>query len=297
LLIPEFVWYDVITSRETLAAVLLLVSTLSFGRYLIGPVKVPLLHAVLVGGACLTGLLAVRTTMAIPVVTSVAMMILFLRTKQHLNLATKLVIAALAVGLMLLGPLIQQLTGGYDLDYLTILQRAQSFENNVASDMEWSKSSIGLLLAPNNALESIIFCVPRTILYLVAPLPNIPVSITDLLAGSWSAWQSLLTILTSLMMIRALPYALAGFSLALKQRKQWPAPMVLHISFWVTLLAIAGGNIVIHERYRLMMTLLLFACAWLGYTTCTMQQIKRYAIAWYVVLASGALFYMWYKLL
>jgi len=295
LLIPEIVWYDVMTGRETLVAVLVLVSTLSIGQYLVGPVKMPFLRTALIGGACLVALLAVRTSMAIPVVVSVVMMGLFLPSEKRLIVAPKLLFIALVFGLLALGPLVQTMIGGYDIEYISLLLQAQSFEANVAAEMEWSDNSIGLLLAPNNAFEFILFLVPRAILYLVAPLPNIAIPITDLLDGSYVAWQRLLTIPTSLMMIGALPYALAGFSLALKQRKKRPAPLVLYISFWVTLAAIAGGNIIIHERYRVMMTLLLFACAWLGYTSCTKQHIRRYAILWYVVLTSAAVFYMIYK--
>lgn len=299
LLIPEFLWYDVMTSRETLAAVLVLVSTLSIGRYLVGPVKVPLLRTLLVGGGCLIALLAVRTSMAIPVVASLVMMGLFLRSSHRVSLAQKLIFSGLTVGLLLLGPMVQQIVGGSDFDYFVALQVATSFEENVASNINinanWSENSIGLLLAPKNAFEAILLVVPRTVLYLVAPLPNIAISITDLLAGSWSAWQRLFTIPTSLLMIGALPYALAGFAQALRQRKQWPAPLVLHISFWITLLAIAGGNIIIHERYRLMMTLLLFACAWLGYTSCTRRQIVSFALPWFGLLGASAFFYMAYK--
>lgn len=295
LLIPEFLWYDVMTSRETLTAVLVLVPTLSLGRYLVGPVKPSLLRTMLVGGACLAMLLAVRTSMAIPVVASVGMMVLFLQSSRRFSLALKVLFMILIIGLLSLGPMVQQITGGSAVDLLETVQRVQSFKDNVASRSEWSENSVGLLLAPNNVFESFLFLVPRAIMYLVAPLPNISVPITDLLAGSWAAWQRLFAIPTSLMMIVVLPYALAGFSLALKQRKQWPAPLVLHISFWITFLAIAGGNIIIHERYRVMMELLLFASAWLGYTSCTKKQINRYAVAWYSVLASAAMFYMIYK--
>lgn len=295
LLVPEILWYDVMTSRETLASVLVLVSTLSFGRYLFGHVKVSLLRTVLVSGLCMTALLSVRTTMAIPVVVSVAILGLFVQSKRRFSLIPKLMVITFAAGLLLLGPLVQQMVGGSDLDYLDTLQAVISFEKNVASHshQEWSNNSIGLLLAPNNFLESILFLIPRMILYVVAPLPNIAVSITDLLAGSWYAWQHLLTFPTSLMMIGAMPFALAGFSLAMKERG---ATLVIPIIFFVTLMAVAGGNIIIHERYRLMMTPMLFASAWLGYAACTKQQIRLYAIPWYIFLASSAIFYMSYKL-
>jgi len=297
LLVPEVVWFDVMTSRETLSAVLVLCSTLSFGRYLVGHVRVSLSRTVLLGGTCLAALLAVRTSMAIPVVVSVVMMALFLKSSQRSGLMARLLFGAVAVGLLALGPLVAQMTGGYHIDYLSITQRILSFEGNVAARMEWSENSIGLLLAPSGLLEAILFVLPRTVLYLVAPLPDISISIKDLLDGSWLAWQRLCTIPTSLLMIGALPYALAGFSQALKQRKHRPAPMVLHISFWITLLGISGGNIIIQERYRIMMMPLMFACAWLGYTSCSSRQVSRFAYPWFGLLAVGAMFYLAYKTL
>jgi len=297
LLIPEILWYDVMTSRETLAAVLILVPSLSMGRYLVGTSKVTLLRTLLVSGVCIIFLLAVRTTMVLPVLISITFIGLLLHSRRQFGITAKVLLVAFLTGLVLLGPLVQYLIGGVNVDYVASLQSVQSSTGVIASGHEWSENSIGLLLAPNSIIESILFLLPRTLLYLIAPLPNIGVSITDLLAGSWGAWQNLLTVATSCIIIFALPYALSGFSFAIRQRKQYPAPLILHITFWVTLLSIAGGNIIIHERYRIMMTLLLFTSAWLGYTSCTRKQINRYAVAWYALLVCVTIFYMIYKIL
>jgi len=44
-----------------------------------------------------------------------------------------------------------------------------------------------------------------------------------------------------------------------------------------------------------MMTLLLFACAWLGYTSCARRQVIRFAYPWFGLLALAAAFYLLYK--
>ena len=298
LLIPEILWYDVMTSREALTAALILGCTLTAGRYLVRTGKISLAWAFLIVALCLGAILAIRPSMALPVMVAIALMVLFFPSgKAYSSSGIKLVIAALVIGLLAARPLIQQSTGGNGLDYFSMLETLQSFDDNVASDMEmsWSENSIGLLLAPNNPWQAIFFTPPRMALYLIAPLPNVFVPVSDLMAGSWSAWQGLMTVYSSVLNIIVMPYALVGFSLAWRQRRTRPAPLVLHLTFWMTFLAIAGGNIIIHERYRVMMTLLLFACAWFGYTSCMPRQIRRFAYGWYGLLTAGALFYVGYK--
>ena len=302
LLIPEFLWYDVMTSRETLAATLVIVSILTFGRYFASPIKVSLVRTLLIGMVSLIILLLVRTSIALPVVLSIFIFSIFFRSTRQMSLLIKLVIVAFALSLLAFGSQLQQLFGGSDAgaaDVIGIVQSRSSAEvidGATGSNAAWSQNSVGMLLLPQSVFQSILFTFPRALLYLVSPLPNFRVPIADLLAGSWNAWQSLFVIQSSILYILALPYSLAGFSLAYKQRKQYPGPLVFHISFWITLLAIAAGNVLIHERYRLMMTLLLFASAWFGYTTCSKNQIKRYAVIWYGLLASCGLFYIVYKL-
>jgi hypothetical protein len=62
-------------------------------------------------------------------------------------------------------------------------------------------------------------------------------------------------------------------------------------------MAVAGGNIIIHERYRIMFTMLLFTCMWFGYTRCSRRKVKRWALTWFSLLAVGAVFYTGYKLI
>jgi small-conductance mechanosensitive channel len=193
--------------------------------------------------------------------------------------------------------LVQILTGGYEIDYFKTIGSLQSFDENVAAQMQWSENSIGMLFAPNNAWQSLLYLPPRMVLYLAAPLPNIAVSVPDLLTGSWSAWQHLMTMPSSVLNLLALPYALAGFALAWRRRRELPAPLVLHLTFWMVFMTIAGGNIIIHERYRLMMTLLFFACAWFGYTSCTRNQVRKFSLPWLCLLVAGGLFFLIYKTL
>lgn len=297
LLIPEVLWYDVMTSRETLVAVLVLVAVLSAGCYIVRTGTAKHVSTLLLSGSCFTAILAVRTTVAIPVAVSIAAIAILLSPSRILNTLPKLLVISLGIGLLAAGPLVQRLTGGVQVDYLKSIAVLQSFEANVASQHEWSQQSIGMLLAPNNWWQSILYLPPRMILYLLAPLPSIAVPIADLIAGSYFAWQNLMTIPSSVLNILALPYAMAGFAHVFKCRKQQPNPLILHLAFWGMFIGIAGGNIIIHERYRVMMSLLFFGCAWLGYTICTKAQIRRFAFIWYGLLCAGVVFYVARKVL
>lgn len=297
LLVPEVLWYDVLTGRETLMAVLIIIATLSVGRYLVCVRKTSLANTILLSGAALFAILAVRTSMAIPVVASIGLMAMLLGSKHKMGPLAKMLLVGLAFAGLSAGAYVQQLTGGYDVSLLKTFDTVKSIETNVARNMEWSDNSIGMLIAPDNAWQSVLYLLPRMVLYLAAPLPNVAVSVTELINGSWGAWQRLMTITTSAMMLLGLPFTLASVARAWRLRRHQPAPLVLHIAFWITFMAVAGGNIIIHERYRVMFTLLLFACMWFGYTRCSRREVRQWAFPWFGLLAAGAFFYMGYKLI
>ena len=298
LLVPEVLWYDVMTGRDSMMAVLLIFASLSVGRYLFGTISVGLTKYTMLAGTALLAILAVRTSMAVPVIASIGVMAMLLRTKGKIGPLVKVLIFGAAIFVMMLGGVIQEITGGQQsFDFVQAIEYGLVFESNVAASNQWSDNSIGLLIAPNNALQAVLFLPPRMLLYIAAPLPNVAVSITELINGNWGAWQSLMTIPTSAMMLLGLPFALAGAAQAWRFRRIQPAPLVLHITFWITFMAVAGGNIIIHERYRVMFTLMLFACIWYGYTRCSRREVKRWALPWFSLLAVGAVFYAGYKII
>lgn len=296
LLVPEVLWYDVMTSRETLMAMVIIIAALSVGRYLVSVKNVSFAKTLLLAGTALFAILAIRSSMAIPFLASIGAMLL-LHSKRKVGPWAKLLLLGLAIAGMSVGTLIQNLTGGSAEGYLAQLERALSLNISAASQGEWgwSKNSIGLLIKPNNAVQALLFLPPRMVLYLAAPLPNVAVSLTELISGSWYAWQNLMTLPTSAMMLLGFPYVLAGTAQSWRKRCQLPALLVTPITFWCTFIAVAGGNIIIHERYRLMFTLLIFACMWFGYTRCSRREVKRWALPWFSLLAAGAVFYIAYK--
>jgi hypothetical protein len=191
---------------------------------------------------------------------------------------------------------IQKITGGIQsFNFVEAIEYVLVFESNIAAQNQWSDNSIGLLIAPNNGWQAVLYLPPRMLLYLAAPLPNVAVSVTELISGNWSEWQNLMSMATSAIMLTGLPFVLAGSAQALRFRQIQPAPLVLHITFWIAFIAVAGGNIIIHERYRVMFTLLLFACMWFGYTRCSRHEVNRWALLWFMILIAAATFYLGYK--
>lgn len=283
LLVPEVLWYDVMTARETLMASLIIFAVLGVGRYLVGTKNVGLTKTIILSGTAFFAILFVRTSMAIPVVASVLVIMLFLRSKHNIGSLKKVFLIVLTIAGMLAGPYLQNLAGGSKVDYLLALNRVQSFSGDVAP-LSWSKNSIGSLLIPKNSLQDLFYLPPRMVLYLAAPLPNIAVSLNGLINSSWVAWQHFMTLSTSLLMMLGFPFVLAGVQQAWRFRKRQPAPMILYITFWIIFMAVAGGNFIIHQRYRIMFSLLFFCCVWYGYTRSKKSQVIDWLFFWFVML-------------
>lgn len=296
LLVPEVLWYEVMTSRETLMAVLIIFATVPVGKYLFCDRRSGLTNSLLLTAVAVFAIMVVRTSMLLPVMACLAIFALLLKKRKSASPLFRILIIALGVTGILLAPLAQEMTGGYAVDFIQTPDKVQTFEGNIAEEMEWSDRSVGMLLMPSGLLSSVAFLPPRMLLYLAAPLPNIGFSPADLLAGSWFAWQSLMTFLTSVLMLLCFPYVLAGSGLAWRLRGTYPGMVIVPIAFWMNFVSVAGGNLIIHERYRLMFTLLLFATAWIGYTRCSPTMVRHWAIPWFGLLGSGAIFYFVYKL-
>ena len=302
LLIPEVLWYDVITSRETLMAILILSVSLIIGRNIVAHKGVSTINSWLIACILTFAILSVRTTMIIPVAFGAILMFLILskQSRRSVFRIFLILIAAFIAAFIVVvaAPMILDSLGTSTFDFSSQFARLLSAKENIASDIGgWSDRSIGLLLMPEGLLQALFFLPFRMILYLAAPLPNIAVTASGLLSGHYSDWQNLMTLPTSLLMMLLFPYILAGTSLAWRIRRQVPGALIIPITFWVNFAAVAAGNLIIHERYRLMFTLLFFASVWIGYTRCNTASIKRWAILWFGSIYSLFLFYSFYKII
>ena len=294
LLIPEVLWYDVMTSRETLIAALLLISTLTVGRYLARISSISLFKVITIVLISVLFIGAVRTSMVLSMSGAIVMMMMLIKPQSGKGGGLRVyIIIGVLITLLIFGATF----AGFNI--AANLNIAFSAKDNIALSDEfasqWSDNSIGQLLLPNGLIESILFLPPRMLLYLVAPLPKILTPIQDLIAGNREAWQQLMTFPSSVLNILIFPYVLASLAQSWKDRHISQAPLIFHIPYWLIFISIAGGNLIIHERYRVMATLLLYGCAWLGLVSCQKTLIRKMSVFWYGLLFASAFLYAGYK--
>ncbi len=295
MVIPEVVWYDTISSRETLVTSLIAICLLSQARYCLSRPQegirfrdlAPVLPAFVLLGL-------VRLPMLLP--TALSMLLLFALFKMAArHRVVMLVLVGLVVGAVLIEPILAENLGSLDVGYLSRLQFADQAEI-VLYDMEWSERSVGRLLVASTPAQALLLAPARMLLYLSAPLPSVPVSREGLADGYWLDWQGLAAVLSSLGYALLFPLALASGIEAVRQsfRNRQSAPaLVLHLPFWITLAAIAIGIQFVHERYRIMALPFLVGCIWLGFS-CPASLLRRVYVVWCVLgilLVSGFFLY------
>lgn len=296
LLLPDILWFDVMTSRETILGALIIFVLLTIGEYFYRITLISLKKLLFIVIISLIAIAAIRTSMLIPVLLAIFLMMIAIKHQRKSSFIKKIIPFLLAVLFIILIPLLTINLGGSEFGLLKSIQIATAANQNVTTELYMgSQNSIGMLLFPDGIIQSILFIPPRMILYSVAPLPNMSVSVINMFEGSWQEWQKLFALLSSLINVVAMPYALALLIHSIKNRKIDASPLIFAIPFWVTFIAIAGGNLIIQERYRVMSTILFFGCAWLGARICTRQLINKTSLTWYGTLGSGALFYLFYK--
>lgn len=291
LLLPDMLWFDVMTSRESLSAALLLLALLTAGRYFGQTSRVSLLQFLPFTIIAIIAMGAVRTSLLLPTFLTMASMVFLIQPRGQEHSVRSILFAAFTIVLL---PMVLALLSAFDFDLDDAVRNIILPSENIAlsDDVEWTTDSIGRMLIPDGAFQAVLFTPPRLLLYLVAPLPNLNISLDNLLGGSWEAWQYLCLLLTAIANVLMMPYALSSLRVSIRTRMENSAPLILHLSYWITLIALAGGNLVIHERYRVMTSMMLFAIAWLGYTAGNRRALVRASLLWYGLLALAAALYL-----
>lgn len=295
MILPEVVWYDALTSRETLVMAMLVISMLSVAGFLIqkpGDRVTPMGVFVAVPALLLIGI--VRTSALFPVMISLMMLFVTRRMFARRRIVGFVIIGAV-VAAFLVAPVLSESLGGYRINYLSQLAWATQREDALLDTLTWSNQSFGLLLVPHNPFEAVAFAPVRLMFYVAAPLPAIRFTLGGLADSHWSDWQALLQSLSALLYVLLGPLALASLWDTLKRRGNKDA-LAFHIPFWVTMFAIAGGNQMINERYRVMAVGLLWGCIWLG-RTCNRRLIRNAYLGWGALLVLGGFVFIIYKFL
>lgn len=291
MVIPEVIWFDALTARETLVMSLVVIATLAPGLYFVRP-SVLGSWQVLGYPLALFLLGLVRTPLLVPTAASLVLMFGASRLTGGQRIVG-LGALGMAGAALWLTPAVGYRLGAYPFDYETLGRTTLVRDEEFFRDMTWSDRSVGQILVPSDAGEALVFALPRLLLYVVAPLPRAGFGLDGLLSGRWSDWQSLCFTMSSLLYVSLLPLAVAGLIEAFRTEtaREW---LVLQVPFGLMLLAVAAGNQIVHERYRLIATLLFWGSIWLGQSAPGRLLVRVYQ-AWGGLLGLAGLCYLAYK--
>lgn len=293
LLVPELVWFDALSSRESIAMTLLVISALTAATFLLAPGRhIRARLWLLPGGMLLLGL--IRTSLLLPALCTLLMYFLTFKLSVRRRLAFG-ILAGVAIGVFVLAPLVGERLGSYKFEVSALYSLATSRDEKYLADMKFTDRSLTMLIIPDTPLEAVAFAPIRMMFYVVAPLPTIRVDLASLIAGYWDAWQSGLSLLSALFYLSCFPLAIASLIWSIRQRDERRA-LAIHVPAWATFLAISAGNVIVHERYRIIAIPFLCGAIWLGLSTPMQLRFKVYA-AWGGLWFSALAFYVGYKFL
>jgi hypothetical protein len=128
---------------------------------------------------------------------------------------------------------------------------------------------------------------------LISPLGVANFDLVELIKGNWASWQFLLMALSAVINLICFPYFLSASAECFKSNN--PRLSSYCFATWIALIVVAGGNFIVHDRYRVMATLLLFGTYWLGYQS-SLILIKRYQKIWISIVLFLCIFYLLFKL-
>ncbi len=281
MLVPEIVWYDALTSRESavlfstvLAVVPLSIMTMTKQ----GQSKRAWLAAGL--GLAMTGIL--RPPLLLPIVLSWAIILVATSISVSFRLAVALlvIIGAASVGVV---PQISSVLGsqGSPIEIAQVIQGERVVDT-------WTDTSVGRLLVPTSVATAILYTPLKVMAYLIAPFPSILSSFEPV---SYY-WQTLAHAASSLFYVLFLcPYLMAAHNSNLVSGRDRLILGLLLATFGV---AIAMGLPIIHERYRIVCLPYLFMYAFLGLWA-PRRTIQTTSIISYGALISAIVLYSMFK--
>lgn len=285
LLMPETLWYTVMTSREPLVIPSLIISVLGIGAFLTGYMRSTISKWWLVAVVPALLLLgAIRPIMLITGISSIGLIALVVAPPNKRWGATFLLLILL-MPLALSIPSVTKQLASSTFAYTSYL--ARSVGNYGELSHVWTESSMGRLLIPNNFLESLLYIPVRGLVHLIAPLPNLSVDWNRLLL-----LQALAHLSSAMVYVVLIPRSLAGLLFAVWNRA-CRSDLLFHIPLWMTLVAVAWGQPYIHERYRVMVVPFLLVTFFLYKGPRSLLFITH--MLWYGTMALAVLGYTLYK--
>lgn len=264
LLVPDLLWFDVVASRESLLSALVVVVIVLVCLQLRGLVS---RASLLIAALGCVGIAALRPPVLIPVVLIIVLAALVLRRRDSRSTLSgkgvALLVAGGAAGIVAAATLLSTLLGGYDVNLLRDVSAIATATSESSLDFDWASSSIARRLIPSSSWQVVPFALARLVLYFVAPWPSPAITLAGLSDGRWSDWQSVFLAISSPLYWIAAPLIAAAGVRAWRDKRD-RTELTLHLATLAMLLTIAGGNVIVQERYRVMaigLMLLSLLCA------------------------------------
>jgi len=299
ILLPELVWFDALTSRESIAMTLLITATLPLGSMFLrqrglATSRSDTVHIlqgpILLSLVSLAMLSVIRTTMLLPAAAIIMLLFVTLRMDSRRRLAGFLAVG-LTLVVLVVAPSVVSSLRSFDFGYLRTFQLTR--EATAAENIVWSERSFGQLLVPDTLAEEFLFAPIRLVFYVVTPLPSITFHLTGLVRGGWQDWQNLSATASAVIYLFLLPRCVASLLASIRD-PQLRSQLLLHVPLWIALSTIAIGNVIIVARYRVMAAGLLWACGCLPE-----PRHRRLTMAmnglWFGALLLGGFAYILYK--
>lgn len=285
---PEILWFDSLSSRETVCLMLLLVIVrdayiLFFDK---NNASQKYIWIVLL---CLFLLGIIRTSMLV-VALAILGIFAFLTTGR-VYIKILMVVGFMFAFVFIF--LFSSFTASSSVNLLNAFSTVIS--SNSGEGGQWSANSIGRLLVADNKIKLLYIWPFRIIAYLVLPLPNIRIHIWDLLSHNYAAYQDIFQALSSIVYLMGLPSIISEMiSLPNKNIKKNKDRCIMDLITFVIIFSVACGTMILHIRYRIVAVPFIILSIFLGKETLASN---RKVITFFLIFSSVPLgsFYVLYK--
>lgn len=245
LLIPELIWFDALTSREMVCLFFLVLIFWNILKAFFIDKKSTRLVLVLIY-SILLGM--IRTSLL--VVVALLFLLCFFTANKTSKIITKiLLIAAFLVSLLLVA-LVSSMNGSFVTNPFVTLKTI--FVNVDSNSTQWSVNSAGKYLVIDTPIKLVFLAPIRMFVYLILPLPDIYISISNLFASNYAEWEHLFEFISSILYVLGIPYIIGAILHVIACRRRMRNDFVITLLFsMVLLLAVSCGTSIIHTRYRI----------------------------------------------
>lgn len=236
MLFPELLYYDAIPSKEVIATCMIALSILFMYKFSHEQKPKYLVFLLLV----LSILISVRAVMALVVIAIWGISVVL---KYKHKLKWVFLYSGISLFMLLFSfPYIIKYTGGTPATVGTFLNLSERSKYGIK--ITPGEKSLSVMFATDNPIKAIVFAPIRTIFLLVAPFPRLGIDWTD------ATWISSFTRFSVWIILLSFPILIAAtFQKSCRTNPSW---FYVVFVYWLLLLFIANGALIIHERYRIM---------------------------------------------